>query len=78
MEWRKRLIEAIKLRLKWKLLGFVVASVIIWIIWAVYYYLEVNYYITFISLTLMFATLLVVYRLQKWLYQYLTKPQSSP
>jgi hypothetical protein len=43
---------------------------------AFYYYLEVRLSITFTFLALMFATLFVEYRFQKWLYQSLTKLES--
>ena len=43
---------------------------------AFYNYLEVNLSITFTFLALMFATVFVEYRFQKWLYQFLTKLES--
>jgi hypothetical protein len=43
---------------------------------ALYYYLEVNLSITFALFALMFTTVFVEYRFQKWLYQFLTNLES--
>lgn len=43
---------------------------------ALYYYLEVGLSITFTYFALMFANTFVIYHLEKWLYQFLTKLES--